>query len=451
MNPVIRRLRKEYAQSFVVLSKNDEGKARNWVFSEKCKALGSSFYCKMAADHLVFNLEYNLLRQRLHSNLANPLKNNTTELKIQLMEALILNELLEHTFAHYLDVPREVRRLRADKKILQNLLEEYQFVFSKKDEEIDVGVSFVHRLREEHLNANWYRLLTNRSIRLVDVSAVFAKHSRNYLLFVAMVDNYLRPAMPYVASLFFLPRLLTNLTMMLKHSIPGFWMSEEEKSMLWTHRFKLQFERRWFELCNDLPWAVAGIVNCFVLVGALAPYSLYVSLAFFIYDVLLASIRVVRELSLLDDLIGYYSDMEGKERDITKQQQISSYLERIRARRDFDKQRLGFNVASTVSVVLAFSCALPSFSATPFVPLFGAIWLVSICFINLYLNSILEAKRASDDLNVRAAQALPPQGTATNPSRFFHHNLDVFTQGLHTTLDEDESHYADMIAMGGGV
>jgi hypothetical protein len=58
-----------------------------------------------------------------------------------------------------------------------------------------------------------------------------------------------------------------NLSLLLKHTIRGPWMSVEEKSTPWTERFKTQWAQRKFTLLNDSIWATGNLVCFFWLCG----------------------------------------------------------------------------------------------------------------------------------------------------------------------------------------
>ncbi|QDP71696.1 hypothetical protein FOG18_03470 [Legionella israelensis] len=75
---------------------------------------------------------------------------------------------------------------------------------------------------------------------------------------------------PYIGALgwiLYYARFFINLGLLLKHTIRGPWMSEEEKSTPWTKRLSMQWQQRKFALLNDSIWATANLVCYFWLVG----------------------------------------------------------------------------------------------------------------------------------------------------------------------------------------
>lgn len=429
MNPVIQRLAKDYSQSFVAINTSGDDNQAHWIFQGELEKFTADFYAKIVPNHLILSLEYTLVRQQINQSRAASVVDHPL-FKDQLEEALVLNELLERVYSLYLNVPREVKRLRNEHKELKRLFQdEYILLNAAKrikfhgiPAEVEVGFSFAHWVRKWHPDVNLVRLLNNRGIRLLDVIAMIAVKAKNYQHFVLLVDTHLRPVMPYVACVFFLPRLLMNLFMLLKHTISGSWMSEQEKTLIWTARLKTHFGRRWFEVSNDVAWFFASIINCFVLVGALSPFGLYVSLTFFSYDVFLSAIRTYRELSVLDNLKQIYTtmlnDLDDKAKEYPLQkQQLEGYLTQIRKRREYEQLRLGFHVLSTVSVVLAVSCALTMFAGCPVIPLVGALWLVIVCVLNIKINAYIDKMTKPNDVIVHTDKGKDKKQVAISKSR----------------------------------
>lgn len=62
-------------------------------------------------------------------------------------------------------------------------------------------------------------------------------------------------------------RFALNLGLLLKHTIAGPWMSEQEKDSSWTDRFATQWQQRKFALLNDSLWATANLACFFWLKG----------------------------------------------------------------------------------------------------------------------------------------------------------------------------------------
>lgn len=71
----------------------------------------------------------------------------------------------------------------------------------------------------------------------------------------------------YLSWLLWYSRFLINFTLLLKHTIRGPWMSEEEKNKPWQTRLQEQLQQRKFMLLNDIVWGTSNLVCFFWLVG----------------------------------------------------------------------------------------------------------------------------------------------------------------------------------------
>tara|TARA_B110000879_G_C11143362_1_gene501324 strand:- start:70 stop:1623 length:1554 start_codon:yes stop_codon:yes gene_type:complete len=110
---------------------------------------------------------------------------------------------------------------------------------------------------------NWYRLFMIRLKRLFTNIMPLIK-SLNYQWFIDEI-NRINPILSYVAWLFYVPRLTANLYSLILHTLPGFWMEDEEKAISFINRWDMHWGRLWFELLNDAVWLAVGLACCFSL------------------------------------------------------------------------------------------------------------------------------------------------------------------------------------------
>lgn len=110
---------------------------------------------------------------------------------------------------------------------------------------------------------NWYRLFMIRVKRLFTNIMPLIK-SINYQWFVYQI-NRINPILSYVAWLFYVPRLSADLYSLFIHTVPSFWMGEEEKALGFTTRLNMHWGRLWFEILNDAVWLAVGLACCFFL------------------------------------------------------------------------------------------------------------------------------------------------------------------------------------------
>lgn len=404
MTPVIRRLQNTlFKDQSLGL---DDASPLHWNFSERIKKVAqdpnSDFYRKIIPSHMVLNLEYSLLGQQIRANLLStkPVVNEDQVVE-QLISALLLAELLEHVYQHYLIVPREVARLRAQQQLYRKILMAIKGTLPKHlapDDKVDVGLSFSQQVHENTIFINLYRLLFIRSKRLLDLIAGLDLNANWYRYLIGGLDKYTDPLLPHLGWFFYMPRLLVNLFLLIKHTVPGFWMHKEEESLGWSVRLQGQLLRRWCQLANDSAWVAVGFINCFILTGTLAPIAFYLVIAFFVYDVVVSALRVYIEINRLMDLRKQYQAIAADAKN--EKEEIEQQLNVLNRQINFEILRLVSHLLNTIAVVLATSCAAPIFAASAIIPIVGAICMVLICFINFALVAIIDHYRPKDLIEI---------------------------------------------------
>lgn len=389
MNPVIRHLK----NIGIDLSLADEHNSLLW-------ALGPDSYRKIMPNYAMLHLEYSVLCQQLTVNLNFINKENEAQIIEQLIASLTLAELLEHIYLYYLNIPREVRRLRQHQKIYRAKLADLKGYSLPTDvpevDAVNVGISLSQQIRETTLNKNWYRLLLVRIKRLLDLIDTVGTGSAGFRQFVVLMDKYTNPVLPYLAWCFLLPRLMTNLILTIKHTIPGSWMTEEEQSVGWASRLAIQLQRRWFELGNDSVWVAVGVINCFLLTGVLAPVGMYVTVSFFAYDIVLGSLRACIELNRLYRLQQEYTELLVGEKNEGSRNSLLNFQKQLQKRIDFDIFRLAINVTTLTVIFLAMCFAIPAFALNPVIPLIGATCLVAVSLVSFIVSRCQEQDRPND-------------------------------------------------------
>jgi hypothetical protein len=85
-------------------------------------------------------------------------------------------------------------------------------------------------------------------------------------------------------------RFSLNLGLLLKHTISGPWMSEEEKSIPWTERFTTQWAQRKFTLLNDSLWGVCNMLTFLWLTGKglLGTFGDVLTIVLLVFDISVA-------------------------------------------------------------------------------------------------------------------------------------------------------------------
>jgi hypothetical protein len=369
-----------------------------WTFDKRLRVLGPDFYHKIVGNHPLFNLEYGLLCNQLRHNFLFPQGVAHHHLVERLIAALMLCELLEEVHLNYLVVPREVVRLRRQKKLFKTLLTEMgEYSFSPEQIlAVDVGLSLSQQVRETTVQTNLYRILLNRIKRFLTLLSLSNLGSEAYRQVIGAIDNYTNPFFIHLGWFFHVPRLITNLFLIFKHTVPGSWMNEKEKSLDWHLRLLTQMQRRWFEMGNDVVWVAVGILTGFILTGALAPIAIYLSIAAFAFDVLNAAARAYIELKRLFTLYDEYNQILAGKRSEEEKQQIREYQRHLLTRINFETKRFAIHVTGTLLILAAMTLAIPALALNPILVLASAGFLLLLWLVNFMLTRKLESQRPND-------------------------------------------------------
>jgi hypothetical protein len=402
MNPVIHRLQNTLfsGYSLGINGANPLG----WTFSERIRALGPEFYEKVVSSHVVLNMEHSLLVQQIWTDLLSTEPVDEEQLVNCLVAALLISELLEHVYVFYLDVPREIKRFRAQQRVYRELLKEIKGVVPGEScvpkSEVTVGLSFSQKVRNYTIDINQYRLFFIRSKRMLDLAAALESSTLWFRHVMSTVDYYLDPLLFHIGWFFYVPRLITNLFLLFKHLIPGPWMSEEEKKIAFWVRLQAQLARRWFELANDLIWVVLGVINAFLL-SVSGVLVAYLTVGFLGGDIFLAAMRLGIEAGRLCLL---YEQYQQYQEELVVQPEnkkaIERHLEVLEKQIKFELLRFGAHTLSTLWIFLASFFMTPLFAVNPITPLIGAVFLVLVCLVNFIVNALINHYRPKDTLDI---------------------------------------------------
>lgn len=120
---------------------------------------------------------------------------------------------------------------------------------------------------EEMTNVNGLRLywVWGRSLLssvLEMLPADFANNAQTKEIIAAPA-----PYTGYMSWILYFTRFGINLGLLLKHTIRGPWMSQEERQIPWWDRFTTQWDQRKFVLLNDSIWGMVNLACFFWLLG----------------------------------------------------------------------------------------------------------------------------------------------------------------------------------------
>ncbi len=361
--------------------------------------LSPLFLFPLLEHHQLISFEYNVLCSELKQKNLGKITENDTHTKEQLHTAYLLAQLLEAVYLIYLNIPREAEKFYDDKACLRQYLQslDYEFIdyqpIDKRPKKAHSGLSFVKKTRDFSLEGNFWRLLFARLKRVLDAIAPFAPSRFG---FVDKMDNVLNPVFNHLGWTFYIPRLLVNLYGTAKHTYRGEWMSAEEKKLYTSDRLRIQLERRWFELANDMVWIPVGIMTCFVLVNALTPAGTYLTAGLYAYDVFLAAMRAHLELGRLEESQSQYQKML-EEAEPEDKESILSYKEQLDRHIRYQKMRFMLSITST-SLLFIGMCLTVPLIVTPFLLLIAVSFITVVCLANYIAAKYIERYKPADKI-----------------------------------------------------
>ncbi len=337
----------------------------------------------LAPHYILLSTELTLLTNQLHAFYTRQeqlLEDKTIQqvIKEKLITALLLSDLLSAI------TPFRNQRKQKDnqnqRQLYIKLLENnFGYFYNQQPLTPLTDASWLDLIINKYtIESNWYKILLNRVIRLLNAIKIFLQESADFYQFIAKVDQGTRLFLVHLTWVFPLPRFASKLFWLGKYTF-GFGLSEEERKLGWWLRFKMQGQQCWFELGNDGILVVIGLINCLVLTGVLAPFASYLVFGGLVFDVFNAALRAYIELDRLYEL------------KAACHQRHDQHLinERIR----FERWRFINHVGGTVAIVIGAMIALPVFAVHPLMPLVGAVFLMLTWLVNFIVAKKLEAYR----------------------------------------------------------
>lgn len=189
---------------------------------------------------------------------------------------------------------------------------------------------------------------------------------------------------PYTGNLswaLYYARFFLELGLLLKHTIKGPWMSEEEAKTPWEDRFLSQWEQRKFALLNDSIWGTANLLCFFWLngKGALGTAGDVLTLVLLVFDIAMtawefeeqrtkyhkAMLQYDEDLERLRKQLQVFKDIETKEKlndeESKAKRQIEIQIrtlerEKLKCYREWQLQKVSLinNLSYAVGLMLAF-------------------------------------------------------------------------------------------------
>ena len=427
-----KRLQKEIPQEqYNSLPRNKDG-TLSWSFFEH-KSDGKhlnnisennpatkAFFKILVIEDASLVLEYNTARSLLigilqkYNETIEINKNNpstetlqhVTQLKIETIalvdELLQLSILLDQKYCHLINPTiLSKQQLEKDQERYNAWLEanttDHKTVRYQAPVKQDVIWARVVRLWTEWINR--YRLFIARDWRFQRLLIPFVNDA-NYGRLILLANPLVVLFLTYAGAIFFIPRLIMNILTLLKHVIPGSWMTPEEIQLGWFTRLNAQWMRLWPNISNDTAWITNGILLSFYFVGQLLPFVVFLSVGILSYDLVMAGLRFNLDTHRFNQLIQEYDPI--KESDPMMEQ----YLDHLKNTIAHEKQLLHLALFNFTILLIGMSLALPWLLVlSPALPLIGAVMAVLITFINFGGRDYLSNQR---NLHFKAWDELLP-------------------------------------------
>lgn len=403
--------------------------SKEWNFTNYLAGKGIDFFQPLVRQHKLISFEYSVICTRLAHDLYHSKKQDDHNLIKQVQVALACAELLEILYRDYLNVPREIMRLQREQIIFRECLKRQGFDAGHTKAIPGSSIYIDNPIHDATISLNWLRLLSVRSRRLLVAIGPLTHELSSYRQWVFRFDQAANPVLTYIAWLFFTPRLLVNLSMIAKHAIPGFWLSEKAIKLGWQTRLIAELNKRWFELGNDFAWLISGLVNCFILTGPLLPYALYVSVSLQGFDMVWASIRALVEMSRLSDLDKYYQAiLTSSKLSQDERQEIKEHERHLQIKLGHEQKTLLLGVLNTSVLFIAICLALPALAYSPLVPVIGASIAVLMTLTSYSLNNYLKSTKPADDISgLKQYSFFRPTPSSQNDTSPTHTNPNLGT------------------------
>jgi hypothetical protein len=193
-------------------------------------------------------------------------------------------------------------------------------------------------------------------------------------LWLKGVDVYVRPTVNVLVLLFFLPRLVNNLIFLIKHSVLNPWMDPRLKRVRFTERLALQWERRGFEILDDLGWFLSSVALCLLWTGSWIPFAFTASLFQRSFEVSCRIAKTMIRLGPMQQMQKEYQQMLASlEISEDEKQSLAAYLEILNLRIAFERRKLIVDILNSATILTTVIMLIPLVPFSPWIPFMGAV------------------------------------------------------------------------------
>lgn len=346
---------------------------------------------ELISYHTQLNLEYNVLCSKIACDLeANA---DIFILRKQMRDVLNISELLEVIYLDYLDTPKEKDRLKREQQALLQWL-----YLDPNEHAAPEKITYLEDwIRENTSYFNLPRVCLVRFRKLILALAPFIDSESLYNQTILPIDHFIAVFLTNLACFYFLPRLLDNLAMIVKHTIKHETMTQEERALGWHTRLHIQLCLRWVELTNDLLWLIDNIISMFILVGSLLPIKIAYSMCMQLVDVTIACIQKNIEIdALYQQRNEYIKCRDDASCDSDEYEQIVGFIEHFDRKIHYENNMLWIPIINSCLLVVALILAIPTLA--PACSVASGVIAISVTLGSHYVKKQLEEQKPTGTL-----------------------------------------------------
>lgn len=318
---------------------------KHWAFNHRLTQLAPTKLARLLCDLPLLQIKYHTLCAAFanHSDFLNQEQQAEYAASI-----LMMSQILIYFRVHYTQM--ELNALHRTQSACQFHLEKLGIIFNSnalaKEQSIeDSQDAFI---RAKTTQADFWRLLLNRTRRVLFWSLPILSHVKNYSYFMAPIELFLRRLMIYQA-LVLVPRLISNLAYIFKH----WWMPNNiENTLSWLTQLQVHLTTysRWWEIAYDMGWIVTGLLTGCILVGTLAPLAIYCVVTTPLYNLSLHTTRFYIEDARFKSIEETYRSVSVA--SLHEKKDIKIFLEQLNTRRAYHQNNLLLRMMVSSWIVL---------------------------------------------------------------------------------------------------
>lgn len=305
----------------------------------------------------------------------------------------MMAELLSLLYEHYLPFHRHLKCLQKDRKRyrkIPGLKNNYHIPEISK-----IVKPFDAKIRRFITNVTWPRLFVIRLKNALTDFMPLVRQWKNCCNAVNCLNEMTHPIIALSGWLIHGLRLMTTLVNLVKHTIPGPWMSKHEQRIGWQLRLKTRVSLHWFQIVDDTLW----------IISTLAPASIFLTSMIALFEVVFAALQSMIEINRLQKVLGEHTQA-GKQKTTAHETRPESevYEQYLQLSITHEQKKLMLRIITIISVsalvVLKslLPVLLPALAFNPIVPFVISAMLVVITLACHVLGKWLEHQKPSEKL-----------------------------------------------------